>query len=611
MFGTLRLDGDGFAVLGPPKQRAVLAILAVNAGRVVSTSDLIDWVWGETPPRTAAHSVQIYVSELRKPLATDASLTIETVRPGYRLTADEGAIDVVEFQRLVSTGMSNGELSVLKSALGMWTADPLDEFRFESWARPYIERLVELRSEAAAHLASTSLDDDDPQRALQWAEMALAAGQFGERGCELVMLSQYRLGRHAEALRTYDEFRRRLGEERGLTPTPALQQRHQQVLTHDPALDAPTLVGIGGAGSGGKRRRRRVLVAAIVVAGAVSGGVALALENSSDAPTPKRALMVHNVLSEIRVQYEQGFDEAIQTTRLTGETLDAEVDSSTIESRLVAGVDLLVVPAVNFDVAGAATAHPETSVVAFDQVVPGANVTSVIINSNEASYLAGAAAALTTKTGKVGFIGGVDEEVIWEFAAGFVAGVVATDPDVEVDVEYLAQIPDFSDGFQNPAAGEAAARRMFTGGADVIFAAAGTSGLGVFEAAADVTNETGTFRWAIGVDTDQYETVHTLPLSIDPERWSPHILTSVLKHSDQAIGDAVEAFADGKLEPGVRLLDLADGVGGLSYSGGFIDRHRAQLEQIQQQIIDGEIDVPCRPADRLAAATPERVHPCE
>ena len=204
----------------------------------------------------------------------------------------------------------------------------------------------------------------------------------------------------------------------------------------------------------------------------------------------------------------------------------------------------------------------------------------------------------------MGFVGGVDEEVIWEFAAGFAAGVEATDPDAVVLTEYLAEPPAFGDGYENAPAGESAARRMYTAGADVVFAAAGTSGLGVFEAAADVTAETGLYRWAIGVDTDQYETISVLPLSVHPGRWKPHILTSVMKHSDVVIRDAVIAFGDRDLEPGTQLVGLAEGTGGLSYSGGFLDAHREELERVREQIVAGEIDVPCRPADRLGQSTP-------
>jgi basic membrane protein A len=595
--------------LGPPKQRAVLAILATHCGQVVSTMELIDAVWGPAPPRTAAHSVQMYVSDLRKLFGGHPSIVIETSRPGYRLVADQGSIDVVEFQRLVAIGAATGDRTALETALGLWVAEPLDDFRFEEWARPLADDLRSQRSEAAVHLAAVALDHD-PQRALHWAEIALDSAPLAERACELVMLSQYRLGHHADALRVYDDFRRRLGSERGLVPTPALERRRQQVLTHDPSLDTPSMVGVGGAGRRARRRVSALGVAAVALV-ALTGGVVVALANDTSSPAPRRALLLHNVLSEIREQYVNGFEEATSSTGLLAESLDIEADAESIDRALQDGVDVVVAPAVGFDIAAVAAEHPDTTFVAFDQVVPGSNVTSIIVNTHEASYLAGVAAALTTRTKSVGFIGGVDEELIWEFAAGFAAGVEATDGDIEVATEYLADPSDFGAGYQNPAAAEAAARRMYTAGADVIFSAAGTSGLGVFEAAADLTVETGTFRWAIGVDTDQYRTVRELPVSVDAERWSPHILTSVLKHSDEVVRDVTIAYTERDLEPGIQLIGLADGAGGLSYSGGFLDAHRARLERVREQIIAGQIVVPCRPANRLDASTPQRPHPCE
>jgi basic membrane protein A len=343
---------------------------------------------------------------------------------------------------------------------------------------------------------------------------------------------------------------------------------------------------------------------------AMAAGGAVAVSRSADPPAPRRAVLLYNGLSQIREQYESGFDEAATEIGFAATRFEIETDGERIDASLDDGVDLVVVPAVGFDTAGTAAEHPDTVFVAFDQVVSGVNVTSVIINSHEGSYLAGVAAARTTRTGTVGVIGGVDEELIWEFAAGFEAGVRATDPNIDIVTEYLAEIPNFGEGYENAPAAEAAARRMYAGGADVIFAAAGTSGLGVFEAAADLTAETGIFRWAIGVDTDQYETVRALPLSVNPGRWTPHILTSVLKHSDRVVQDVVAAFMRNDLQRGIHLVDLSGGAGGISYSGGFLDAHRDELERVRRQIVAGEIIVPCGPTDRLDASSPERAHPC-
>lgn len=603
------MDADGVAVdVGPPKQRAVLAILALDAQHVVATDALIDALWGETPPRTAHHSIQIYVSELRRALTAVPGARIETARPGYRLQAPQGWIDVAEFEELVKGGLDLDDPVMLESAIALSSVEPLQEFRHDAWARPHIDRLKDRRAQAACHLAAAKLDED-PDTALRWAEVALAAAPYGERGCELVMLSQYRLGHHADALRTYTEFRRRLDDDLGLVPTPQLAKRNDQILGHDSALDAPTLVGLGGAGA--HRRRRWIATGAALGVLGLAGGIAIAAARDGGAERPGRALLlVNDTVSQIRLQAESGFEDGLGRTGLTGPTLDVE-NADAVDAALAGGIDLVVSPAVAFDLGEAAAAHPDAHFVAFDQIVEGPNVTSMIINSHESSYLAGVAAALTSRTGTVGFIGGVDEELIWEFAAGFSAGVEDTDPDVVVLTEYLAAPPDFGGGYENAPGGEAAARRMYTAGADVVFAAAGTSGLGVFEAAVDLTAETGLFRWAIGADTDQYETISALPLSVPRGRWEPHILTSVLKHTDVVIRDAVIAFDNRDLAPGTQLVSLAERAGGLSYSGGFLDAHRDELERARERIIAGEIEVPCRPADRRDHSTPERAHPCQ
>lgn len=608
LFGTLCVDHDGVAGdLGPPKQRSVLAILALDARRVVPTNALIDALWGETPPRTATHSIQIYVSELRRALAAIPGVAIQTSRPGYRLDAPRGWVDVTEFERLVESGTQLEDLDNLESAMALWSAEPLQEFRHEAWARSHIDRLNGRRAEAACHLAAARLDDA-PDSALRWADIALEAKPYGERGCELVMLSRYRLGHHAEALRTYTEFRQRLDEDLGLVPTPALARRNEQILLHDAALDAPPLVGLGGAGA--RRRRRWIAAGAALGALGLTSGIAIAVADDGTAPPGRALLLVNDAVSQIRLQAEAGYEDGLQRTNLAGTTVEVE-DLDAVETALAGGVDLVVAPAVAFDLGRLAAAHPAAHFVAFDQVVKGPNVTSVIINSHESSYLAGVVAALTSRTGTVGFIGGVDEELIWEFEAGFTAGVETTDPNAIVLTEYLSAPPEFGGGYENAPAGEAAARRMYTAGADVVFAAAGTSGLGVFEAAVDVTAETGLYRWAIGVDTDQFETISDLPLTVQRGRWEPHILTSVLKHTDAVIRDAIIKFDDGDLAPGTRLVSLADGAGGLSYNGGFLDAHHDELARIQERIIAGEINVPCRPVDRRDQATQDRAHPCQ
>ena len=111
-------------------------------------------------------------------------------------------------------------------------------------------------------------------------------------------------------------------------------------------------------------------------------------------------------------------------------------------------------------------------------------------------------------------------------------------------------------GFLNPPAGEAAARKLYAAGVDVIFAAAGTSGLGVFQAAADLSTADN-YLWAIGVDSDQYNTVTTLPGSVNASAWQAHILTSMVKRYDTAVYSALDSYAHGHLATTPQLLGLA------------------------------------------------------
>ncbi len=217
-----------------------------------------------------------------------------------------------------------------------------------------------------------------------------------------------------------------------------------------------------------------------------------------------------------------------------------------------------------------------------DETITADNVTSLVFAEEQGSYLSGAAAALTTKTGKLGFIGGVEVDLIKKFQAGFVAGAAKVNPSATVDVKYISQAPDFS-GFNSPDKAKEIGLGQYGAGADVVFAAAGGSGGGLFSAAA----ESGAV-WAIGVDSDQY-------LIVD-EGLRSKILTSMIKRVDVAVFDAIKSFTEGSLEPGVRRFDLANEGIAYSTSGDFLTADIIrQLDELKQQIVDGQIEVPTTP----------------
>ncbi|MCI0425522.1 MAG: BMP family ABC transporter substrate-binding protein [Actinobacteria bacterium] len=215
------------------------------------------------------------------------------------------------------------------------------------------------------------------------------------------------------------------------------------------------------------------------------------------------------------------------------------------------------------------------------------NVRCMLFAEEQGSFLVGAAAALKSTSGTIGFIGGVQIGLIEKFQAGFEAGARHVNPDINIlPAVYLTQPPDFS-GFSDSVKGKEAALALYNQGADVVYHAAGGAGLGLFQAAAEASTDDN-FLWAIGVDADQYNTVGDPALQ-------EHILTSMLKRVDVAVGLTIQEFLEGNFTPGAVIFDLSvDGVG-YATTGGFVDDIADQLEELKAQIISGEITVPQTP----------------
>jgi basic membrane protein A len=231
--------------------------------------------------------------------------------------------------------------------------------------------------------------------------------------------------------------------------------------------------------------------------------------------------------------------------------------------------------------------NPDTTFAIVDAVVEQPNVASLTFAEEQGSFLVGAAAALKSETDTVGFIGGVQTELIEKFQAGYEAGVEAVNPDATVLVDYITQPPDF-EGFNAPERAREIADSQYAEGADVVYHAAGGSGQGLFESARDTSESTGSQVWAIGVDSDQFLTAG--------EELGQYILTSMMKNVDAAVFQTAEAFANGEEVGGeVRVFDLESGGIDYSTSGGFVDDITGELEDFKEQIISGEIEVPTVP----------------
>ena len=231
-----------------------------------------------------------------------------------------------------------------------------------------------------------------------------------------------------------------------------------------------------------------------------------------------------------------------------------------------------------------AKANPDVKFGIVDDASPdstGPNIDNITFAENEGSFLVGAAAALKSTANHVGFVGGVDTDLIKKFQAGYLAGAKAVKPSIVIDVKYLTEPPDFS-GFNSVDKGKAAADGMYQSGADVVYHAAGGSGGGVFTAAKAAG------KYAIGVDGDQ---------AAYPDLASVKdvIITSMLKKVDVGVFDFIKSVSDGSFKSGLHVYNLKSGGVDYSTTGGKIDDIKAKLDDFKTQIIDGKIVVPTKP----------------
>ena len=269
------------------------------------------------------------------------------------------------------------------------------------------------------------------------------------------------------------------------------------------------------------------------------------------------------------------------TTLETSEGSDREAQLRQLasgDSKLIFGVGFLFTD----DVRNLAKEFPDKKFACIDYTVTPndtlpPNLVALKFRENEGSFLVGALAAWLSKTHKVGFVGGMEIPLIRKFQAGYVAGAKAADPKVDVLVKYAGTT---GAAFKDPTKGKELGLAEYHAGADIIFHASGSTGLGVFEAARELK------KLAIGVDSDQY-------LTADP-KVKDVIMTSMLKKVDVAVYDFITQVNDDKFTAGTTTYDLAkDGVG-YATSGGQVDDIKTQLEDAKAKIISGEIKVPTK-----------------
>ncbi|WP_037575590.1 BMP family lipoprotein [Phaeacidiphilus oryzae] len=338
-------------------------------------------------------------------------------------------------------------------------------------------------------------------------------------------------------------------------------------------------------------------IAPLAACGATSTSAGSGASGSSSSGSGKSALAKVGMAYDVGGRGDQSFNDSaargldkaktqfgFQTKEL--EAVQGESDADRVQRlQQLASAGYNPVITVGYSYATAlkqvAKQYPNTHFAIVDSTdVTGSNITNLVFTEEQSSYLVGMAAALTSKTGTVGFIGGVNVPLIQKFQVGYEQGVHAVKPNDKILEQYLTQPPDTS-GFAAPDKGKAAAQGMLSRGADVIYSAAGSSGTGAIEA----VNAAGKGKWAIGVDSDQYKQDALA-------KYKSSILTSAVKNVDQAVYEYLQSDDQGRILSGVQRFSLARGGVGYATSGNFLAPDViSKLEAAKKDIIDGKITV--------------------
>ena len=245
LLGPLEVLVDGRpAKLAGPRQRAVLVCLLTRPNTVVPAARLVDDLWGDEPPQTAANTLQSYVSQLRKALGRES---IETRGTGYAVRVEADGLDLARFERLVhrgsvelQEGRAAGAATTLREALALWRGPALSDLAEEPAIAPIADRLEELRLLALERRIEADLLCGRHAEVVAEAGELADAHRLREGPRRLHMLALYRSGRQAEALESYRRARETLVAELGLEPGAALQALERAILQQDASLDPPT-----------------------------------------------------------------------------------------------------------------------------------------------------------------------------------------------------------------------------------------------------------------------------------------------------------------------------------------------------------------------------------
>jgi DNA-binding SARP family transcriptional activator/streptogramin lyase len=300
ILGPLEVIGGGEAIpLGGSKQRALLGLLLLRPNEPVSVDRIVDELWGEHAPPTAAKNVQVYVSHLRKALGESA---ITTTPAGYALHVADGSVDAQQAEDALALALGQSpeiRIELLEGALSLWRGLPFGELGDLPAARAEIVRLDELRLHLLKRRIEAALELGRHEEVVPELEKLVAAHPLDERLRAQLMLALYQSGRQADALAVYRDARRALDQELGLEPDEELRALQQRILAHDPSLRPPPVEASPQPGPHVKPRRRHPVprslllgAALIALAAFLAAVVARARGTTEPIVVPANALAV-------------------------------------------------------------------------------------------------------------------------------------------------------------------------------------------------------------------------------------------------------------------------------------------------------------------------------
>ncbi len=555
------------------KQLTVLGLLLLRAGEIVSIEDLVDELWGESPPSSAGHTLEVYVSRLRQ-LFNGHGPSLVRRGTGYVLELGDAVLDARDFTELagdVSRAAADGQHEVVtvraSEALSLWRGKALADVELGAIGRAETDRLVELRLRTLELRIDSELALGRHERAVGELQSLVAQNPYRERFVAQLMIALYRSGRHAEALAAYEQTRRRLDDDLGLQPSADLQQLSAQIVRQEPALRAPAVVPaapreLSARHQTGERARRLAgLVAAGTAVAAVmaltAAGGARQLELASDSPTTRVALVVQSIPAAERYdewrrnELVNALDGLRQLADTDSQLVEVDAvlapsDAERVTDRLATGGFDLVLFALNADGARAFAPQvrrlPRARSVFIDSslaelgLAGESRATGIRFATEAAAQLAGALGGLmrprapaTRHADVVSVVAGEKTLEATRAVAAFRRGVARALPRAKVLVRYTNEMLD-------PTACERAANAQIDAGSDLVFAHSGRCGTGALA----VARTRGV--WAISGDGVS-----------EP---AGNVLGAIFKDWDNAVYTAAAAFVDGRLPAGDVVLGL-------------------------------------------------------